>query len=109
MSQVKMINAGSLPNIPWQDRPANCDKPVWRYSENPILGRNPTPEIGRIFNSAVAPWEDGYVAVLRGEQVNGVPHVYLGRSKDGIHWDVAREKVPFTDRGRQAEAAPFRL
>ena len=99
MSEVKIINAGSLPNIPWQDRPADLktESPVWRYSGNPVLGRNPTPEIARIFNSAVVPWEDGYIAVLRGEQVNGVPHVYLGHSRDGIHWDVERERVPFTD------------
>ena len=43
------------------------------------------------------PWEDGYIAVLRGEQVNGIPYVYLGHSKDGSHWDVEREKVPFVD------------
>ena len=99
MSEIKMLNVGSLPSIPWQDRPADLktETPVWRYSENPVLGRNPTPEIARIFNSAVAPWQDGFIAVLRGEQVNGIPHVYLGHSKDGIHWEVDREKVPFTD------------
>ena len=96
---VKILNAGSLPNIPWQDKPADLKTaaPVWRYTGNPVMGRNPTPEIARIFNSAVVPWEDGYIAVLRGEQVNGVPHVYLGHSKDGIHWDVEHNKVPFVD------------
>lgn len=96
---VKMLNVPSLPNIPWQEKPADykLSSPVWRYSENPVMGRNPTPEIARIFNSAVVPWEDGYIAVLRGEQVNGIPYVYLGHSKDGIHWDVEREKVPFVD------------
>ena len=99
MSEIKMINGQSLPNIPWQERPADLEEGavLWRYTENPVMGRNPTPKIGRIFNSAVVPWQDGYIAVLRGEQVNGVPHVYLGRSKDGIHWDVEREKVPFVD------------
>ena len=99
MSTISILNAGSLPNIPWQEKPKDMKTaaPVWRYSGNPILGRNPTPEIARIFNSAVAPWEDGFIAVLRGEQVNGIPHVYLGHSKDGIHWEVEREKVPFTD------------
>ena len=55
MSTVKMINVDSLPNIPWQDRPEGLktESPVWRYSENPVMGRNPTPEIARIFNSAV--------------------------------------------------------
>ena len=99
MGKVKMINAEALPNIPWQEKPTDlvAESPVWRYSENPVMGRNPTPEIARIFNSAVVPWEDGFIAVLRGEQINGVPYVYLGHSKDGIHWDVEREKVPFTD------------
>ena len=65
---VKMLNVPSLPNIPWQEKPADykLSSPVWRYSENPVMGRNPTPEIARIFNSAVVPWEDGYIAVLRG-------------------------------------------
>ena len=53
--------------------------------------------MARIFNSAVCPWEDGFVAVLRGEQVNGVPHIYLGRSRDGIHWEVEPEKIPFVN------------
>ena len=99
MNTISLIHADPLPNIPWEDRPEDLKtaSPVWRYSGNPVLGRNPTPEIGRIFNSAVAPWEDGFIAVLRGEQVNGVPHIYLGHSKDGIHWEVDREKVPFTD------------
>ena len=99
MSKISILNAGNLPNIPWQEKPEDLKtaSPVWRYSRNPILGRNPTPEIARIFNSAVAPWKDGFIAVLRGEQVNGIPHVYLGHSKDGIHWEVEREKVPFTD------------
>ena len=80
MSKVKMINAESLPNIPWQERPEGLktESPVWRYSGNPVMGRNPTPEIARIFNSAVVPWEGGFIAVLRGEQVNGIPYVYLG-------------------------------
>ena len=99
MQKVKMINVDALPNIPWQERPGNLktESPVWRYSENPVMGRNPTPEIARIFNSAVVPWKDGFIAVLRGEQINGIPYVYLGHSKDGIHWDVERQKVPFTD------------
>ena len=32
MSKVKMINVDALPNIPWQDRPADLktESPVWR-------------------------------------------------------------------------------
>ena len=87
MAEVKMINVGSLPNIPWQERPTELktETPVWRYSGNPVLGRNPTPEIARIFNSAVMPYGDKFIGVFRGEQTDGIPMIYLGRSADGIH------------------------
>ncbi len=65
--------------------------------KTPSWGAIPRRKSGAFFNSAVVPWQDGYIAVLRGEQVNGVPHVYLGRSKDGIHWNVDRERVQFVD------------
>lgn len=70
---------------------------MWRYTENPIIDRNPAPGVARIFNSAVCPYEGGFVAVLRGEQVNGVPYIYLGWSRDGIHWEIEPEKIPFVD------------
>ena len=34
------ILGSSLPNIPWEDRPAGYKLPVWRYSGNPIIGRD---------------------------------------------------------------------
>ena len=51
-----LTQAASLPNIPWQNRPGNCSAPVWRYTENPIISRNPIPDVARIFNSAVIPY-----------------------------------------------------
>ncbi len=101
MSQPKLLCPG-LPNIPWQDRPAGCELPLWRYSENPIIARNPLPGVARIFNSAVAPCEGTYIGVFRGEQINGVPYIYLGRSGDGIHWNFEREKIPFVDRNGES-------
>lgn len=65
MSNVKLI-CPALPGMPWQDRPAGCTSPLWRYSENPVIGRNPIPGVARVFNSAVAPWEGGYIGVFRG-------------------------------------------
>ena len=91
------LPANELPNIPWQDRPAGCDAPLWRYRENPIIDRHPIPGVARIFNSAVAPYGGAFIGVFRGEQVNGVPFIYLGRSADGIHWSFDEEKIPFVD------------
>lgn len=97
MSNVKLI-CPALPGMPWQDRPAGCTSPLWRYSENPVIGRNPIPGVARVFNSAVAPYEDGYIGVFRGEQTNGVPFIYLGRSRDGVKWEFEPEKIQFVDK-----------
>ena len=95
MSKVKMISP-AVPNVPWQDKPeGHTGAPVWRYSENPIIGRNPVEGVARIFNSAVMPYGDEFIGVFRGEQVNGIPYIYLGRSKDAIHWDFDKNKIQF--------------
>ena len=97
MSKVKMISP-EVKNVPWQEKPeAVKGAPIWRYSENPIIGRNPIEGVARIFNSAVMPFEDGFIGVFRGEQTNGIPYIYLGRSKDAIHWEFDSNKIPFVD------------
>lgn len=96
MSEIKMFT-DNLHNIPWQEKPADCMGPVWRYTENPIINRNPIPGVARIFNSAVVPYNGEYIGVFRAEQIDGVPHLYLGYSKDGIKWDFEKEKIPFVN------------
>ena len=61
MSEVKMLTA-PVPNVPWQERPQGPQNgaPIWRYSENPIIGRNPLKGVARIFNSAVMPYGDAF-------------------------------------------------
>ena len=39
----------SLPNIPWEERPAGCSDVVWRYSANPIIPRNLIPSAEQHF------------------------------------------------------------
>lgn len=97
MEKIKIIGE-PLPNMPWQDKPKDIDAPVWRYSENPIIKRNPVKNVSRIFNSAVMPYEDGFVGVFRGEQTNGIPHIYFGKSSDGINWNIESEKIQFKDK-----------
>lgn len=97
------ILGSPLSNIPWEDRPHDCSAPMWRFSGNPITKRDPIPDVARIFNSAVISYGDGFIGVFRGEQRNGVPHIYLGRSSDGINWSFDKEKIPFTD----SEGKPF--
>ena len=66
MGNVKMISP-AVPNMPWQERPEKIvNAPVWRYKENPIIGRNPVEGVARIFNSAVIPYEGKFIGVFRG-------------------------------------------
>lgn len=99
MSNVKIFNSPPVLNMPWQDAPAGefNGAPIWRYSENPIIGRNPVKGVARIFNSAVVPYEGKFIGVFRGEQVNGIPFIYLGHSEDAIHWTFDEEKIHFVD------------
>ncbi len=96
MADIRLLTS-PLPNIPWQDKPSDCTAPVWRYSENPVIKRNPLPGVARIFNSAVVPYGDGFVGVFRGEQRDGVPHIYFGRSDDAVNWSFDSEKIHFID------------
>ena len=98
MNNVKIIGE-AVPNMPWQERPSDerSGMPLWRYSANPVIGRNPAKGVARIFNSAVMPYGDEFIGVFRGEQVNGIPYIYMGRSKDAIHWEFDEEKIPFVD------------
>jgi len=100
MSKVKIIGE-SIPNMPWQDRPQGLvNATIWRYSNNPIIKRNPIKNVARIFNSAVMYYgKDGieYIGVFRGERLNGLPYIYLGRSKDGIQWTFDPDGIQFVD------------
>lgn len=98
MEQVKIIGP-DVANMPWQEPELTGTtwQPLWRYTENPIIGRNPVKGVARIFNSAVIPYEGAFIGVFRAEQRDGVPYIYLGRSKDAIHWEFESEKILFTD------------
>ena len=96
--KYQIIGATNVPNMPWQERPEDLGAiPIWRYTENPIINRNPIPGVARIFNSAVVPYEGAFIGVFRAEQTDGIPFVYLGRSQDGIHWNFDEKPIPFED------------
>ena len=100
--KYQILNAPAVPNMPWQELEGSiADIPIWRYRENPVIRRNPLKNVARIFNSAVIPYEGKFVGVFRGEQKDGIPFVYFGRSEDGIHWNFDEEKVPFVDENGQ--------
>lgn len=97
---VKIISEPIL-GMPWEDKPKNIvNAPVWRYSENPIIKRNPFRGVARIFNSAVMYYgkdDTPYIGVFRGEGINGMPSIYLGRSRDAINWEYDGKEIEFVN------------
>nr|WP_308743004.1 glycoside hydrolase family 130 protein [uncultured Anaerocolumna sp.] len=103
MDDIKIIG-NIVEKMPWEEKKGGkYGSPVWRYSNNPIIGRNPVKGVARIFNSAVIPYEGEFIGVFRGEQTNGIPYIYLGRSEDGITWNFDENRIPFEDE----EGNPF--
>ncbi len=84
----KTIIGKALPNIPWEDRPSGSNDIIWRYSNNPVIGWNPTPSTARIYNSAVLPHNGEFVGVFRADHKNGRAFIHQGKSKDGINFEI---------------------
>jgi beta-1,4-mannooligosaccharide/beta-1,4-mannosyl-N-acetylglucosamine phosphorylase len=91
------VKGQQIPNLPWEDKPKNYTAPMWRYSQNPIVQRNPVPGIARVFNSAVVYHEGAYLGVFRAEDVSTLPHLRFGKSLDGIHWEIEDKEINFID------------
>ena len=79
--------------FPWEEGNPILEMPVWRYSQNPIIDRNPLPSIVRVYNSAVVPFGDGYIGVFRADHRDGMPFLHVGRSKDAIHWQIDEQTI----------------
>ena len=92
---AKIIGRPALPNMPWQDKPAGYTKPVWRYTENPIIPRDAIPTSNSIFNSAVVTFGDAYAGVFRCDNRGVEMDIFAGFSKDGIHWDINHDPIVF--------------
>ncbi|MCA9734548.1 MAG: glycoside hydrolase family 130 protein [Deferribacteres bacterium] len=95
MSQL--IIGASLPKIPWEEKPGNESRVIWRYSNNPIIKRNPIPSGARAFNSAVLPYNDAYVGVFRVDHNNTRPNLHLGTSSDAIKWELSDPIINWVD------------
>jgi beta-1,4-mannooligosaccharide/beta-1,4-mannosyl-N-acetylglucosamine phosphorylase len=96
MSKYKILGE-NLPNIPWMDKPQGCEDVIWRHEGNPIIDWNATKKCARIFNSAVVPYEDGFIGVFRADHKHGMPQLHVGKSKDGLKWDIENEEIQWKD------------
>jgi beta-1,4-mannooligosaccharide/beta-1,4-mannosyl-N-acetylglucosamine phosphorylase len=87
----------SLPNMPWEERPVGCGSVVWRHSANPIIGRNPSPDCARVYNSGVVPWKGGFAGVFRADHRDGRAQLHRGFSKDGLAWAIDDDPIRWKD------------
>ena len=103
MGRPGTIVGEALSNIPWQDRPAGCDRVVWRYDANPVIRRDLIPCANSIFNSAVVPFEGAFAGVFRVDDRRRKARLHAGRSDDGLDWQIEPEPIEFT--GAEPEVA----
>lgn len=82
-------------NIPWEERPAGCKDPMWRYSKNPVIPRDLLPDSNSIFNSAVVPFGKGFAGVFRVDDKNRRMTLHAGFSTDGFKWDIEPDPLKF--------------
>ncbi|MNC07372.1 Beta-1,4-mannooligosaccharide phosphorylase [compost metagenome] len=101
MTQQAKLIAPSLPHIPWQDKPEHESGIIWRHQNNPITSWNPTKSTARIYNSAVVPYGDGFIGIFRADHKDGKARIHLGRSRDGLHWDIEDEVIQWVDEAGQ--------
>jgi beta-1,4-mannooligosaccharide/beta-1,4-mannosyl-N-acetylglucosamine phosphorylase len=87
-AQKTIIAGESLPNIPWEDRPAGSSDVVWRFSRNPVIPRNIIPCANSVFNSAAVPFQGAFAGVFRIDDTRRIMNIYRGKSPDGFHWTI---------------------
>ena len=101
--KVQIINGQSIPNMPWQDKPEGCTDVIWRYNANPIIPRNLLPTSNSIFNSAVVTYNGKFAGVFRVDDKARNMELHAGFSEDGIHWDLAPDRIVFVQADKSTE------
>ncbi|MFZ1292393.1 MAG: glycoside hydrolase family 130 protein [Melioribacteraceae bacterium] len=94
---VTTILGNALPNIPWEEKPKNCNDFIWRFSKNPIINWNPIPKAARVYNSAIVPFQNEFAGVFRADQKNGRATLFSGKSEDGITINLDLDPINWID------------
>jgi len=80
-------------NIPWEERPKGSTELVWRSARNPILTSSAVPGARSVFNSAVAPFGNGFAGVFRCDNSAWMMNLHRGFSPDGVRWSVDPQPI----------------
>lgn len=95
MSSVRIIDEKAVPNLPWEEKPSGYNKPVWRYSKNPVIPRDLLPTSNSIFNSAVVARDGEFAGVFRCDNWARQMRLHRGFSKDGLKWNIDPDPLRF--------------
>lgn len=95
MQKSILVNAPSLPSMPWEDKPNGSSAVMWRYSKNPVIRRDACAESNSIFNSAVVPYKDGWAGVFRCDDTSRRMNIRSGFSPDGFTWRISDSPIVF--------------
>ena len=93
MPEKRTISGDALPNIPWQERPADRNDVVWRYDANPVIPRDLISCANSIFNSAVVSYKGAFAGVFRVDDTTRNMRIHNGRSKDGFTFEIDPEPI----------------
>jgi beta-1,4-mannooligosaccharide/beta-1,4-mannosyl-N-acetylglucosamine phosphorylase len=80
---------------------------VWRYSRNPIIGRDATPTSNSCFNSAAVPFGDGFAGVFRVDDKRREMRLHAGFSADGVYWRINPQSIEFDVQGLEIEKPEY--
>lgn len=106
--EMARILGQPLHNIPWEPKPVGEKEPIWRFSGNPVIGRNGNRRSNSVFNSAVAPFEGGFAGVFRCDSRSISMDLFPGFSRDGIHWDIDDAPICFTGAAGEVARKEYR-
>lgn len=79
----------------WRPCPENSDDVIWRYEGNPVFDVSKLKNVWRICNSAVIMKDGKYIGIFRADNKCGKPVLLLGRSENGLDWNMEEEPVVF--------------
>ena len=105
---MSKIIGKELPNIPFEEKPEGYNMPLWRYSKNPIIGRDGNAVSNSVFNSAVVPFEDGFAGVFRCDSRSISMDIFVGHSKDGLKWDIEDKPIQFVGQDNEILKREYR-
>jgi len=105
---IQLNNPVSIPNLPWEERPAGGDDVVWRYSANPVISRRPIPRANSTLNSAVVPYQGKFAGIFRIDDTRRAMNIFYGESQDALRWDIRHTPVEFTCDDAEVGRVEFR-